>query len=152
MTLPIPRLLPALAALAIATPAAAQLDVTLRVTEIEDHGPILTDADGEALYLFTADTQGGPDTEPAITCEGECLEKWPPFVMTQDPEAGEGVDAELIGTMPWQDVEVVTYGGWPLYYYALDAGEDNATGQDIESYGGEWYLVRPDGTKVGHED
>ena len=140
-----------LASLTLAGPALAQMDISVNVMESEEHGPHLVDFDGRALYLFTADTQGGPDTDPAIACEGECIEKWPPYAMTQDPEAGEGVNADMIGTMDWEGVEVVTYNGWPLYYYANDAGTDHGTGQDIASYGGEWYLVRPDGTKVGHD-
>jgi hypothetical protein len=38
---------------------------------------------------------------------------------------------------------------WPLYHFAKDFGRE-ATGQDVEDFGGEWYLVTPQGEKVGH--
>jgi predicted lipoprotein with Yx(FWY)xxD motif len=45
----------------------------------------------------------------------------------------------------------VTYDGWPLYHFAKDFGPREATGQDVEDFGDEWYLVTPQGEKVGHE-
>lgn len=44
----------------------------------------------------------------------------------------------------------VSYGGWPLYNYVKDQGPGQTTGQDIEGFGGEWYLVSPSGEIVGH--
>lgn len=42
----------------------------------------------------------------------------------------------------------VTYNGWPLYYFAKDQTPGEITGQDVEGFGAEWYLVSPDGEKV----
>ena len=42
----------------------------------------------------------------------------------------------------------VTYNGWPLYYFVKDKQAGEATGQDVKGFGGEWYLVKPQGTKL----
>ena len=135
---------------AFALPAFAQDVAQVMVSQSEEHGEYLTDADGRALYLFTADTQGSGDTQDQISCSGECLDAWPLFTTTGEPQAGDMVDASLLGTLEHEGETVVTYNGWPLYYFARDAGPGEATGQDVESFGGEWYLVTPAGEKVGH--
>jgi len=44
--------------------------------------------------------------------------------------------------------ESCDYHGWPLYYFTRDEDADAPQGQDVESFGGEWYLITPDGEKV----
>ena len=138
------------ALVAFALPALAQDAAQVTVSQSEEHGEYLTDADGRALYLFTTDTQGSGDTEAQISCSGECLDAWPLFTTTGDPQAGDMADASLLGTVEHDGESVVTYNGWPLYYFVQDAGAGQTTGQDVESFGGEWYLVTPAGEKVGH--
>ena len=88
----------------------------------------------------------------AAPCTGDCLGAWPPFTTTGDASsvtAGEGVDAALIGTSTLEDGStIVTYNGWPLYYFVQDSAAGDVNGQGIESFGGQWFLVTSDGTKV----
>ncbi|HKY95154.1 MAG TPA: hypothetical protein VJL84_07595 [Kiloniellales bacterium] len=147
------RMFLATAALALAlTPAAALAeDVTLNVANSPEHGAYLTDSEGRALYLFTADTQGKVGAEPVISCVGECLTGWPLLTSENLAVAGEGVDVKLIGKIFHDGKDVVTYNGWPLYYFVKDKAAGDTMGQDIESHGGEWYLVTPMGEAVGHD-
>ncbi|MDH4541647.1 hypothetical protein CUR85_17235 [Sulfitobacter faviae] len=64
------------------------------------------------------------------------------------PQAGDGVGEEMLGTVDYEGQKVVTYHGWPLYYFTRDEDADAPQGQDVESFGGEWYLITPDGEKV----
>lgn len=71
----------------------------------------------------------------AVLCEGE-------------PQAGKGIDASKLGTVEHGGNRIVTYNGWPLYYFAEDTGPGETKGHDIEEFGAEWYLVTPEGEKA----
>lgn len=107
----------------------------------------ITDAQGRALYLFTADTQG----EGTSACEAECIQRWPPLLVTPGAEVSTpaGLQADLVSTFQRADgAHQVAYNGWPLYYFTEDAMGGTASGQDVHDSGGEWYLVTPEGTKL----
>ncbi|HEV7284231.1 MAG TPA: PQQ-binding-like beta-propeller repeat protein [Kaistia sp.] len=128
--------------------------VRLGVARSEQHGPYVTDAQGRALYLFTADQHGQSGQETASTCYEACAEAWPPLLSeTGDPTVSEALDPHLLGTIQRRTgTTQVTYNGWPLYYYVKDRGPGEATGQDVHGFGGEWYLVGPEGTKVAETE
>lgn len=118
-------------------------------------GTYLVGGDGQPLYLFTADTQGSADTGAAMACTSDaCQEAWPPYTtsgLSETPPGtpGSGADHALLGQVGRADgTFVVTYNGWPLYTYARDRAGEAPAGQDVESFGGEWYLVAPDGTAI----
>lgn len=125
----------------------------IRVEESADHGRYLVDDTGRAVYLFTADQQGQGEDEAAVShCYGACAQAWPPVLTKGAPEAGEAVMQDLLGVIERDNgATQVTYNGWPLYYYVRDRGAGEAAGQDIKSFGGEWYLLRPGGGMAGHE-
>lgn len=134
---------------ATATVAAAQLPAaTLTVQESEDYGQYLADGEGRALYLFTLDRPSLPGTAEVTCIADACQEAWPLFTAEDGLETGEGVQEELAGTMEADGRQVVTYDGWPLYYYAEDTAGAAPKGQDIHSFAGEWYLLQPNGEKV----
>lgn len=138
-------------ALVLAAPAFAQEGTTIQVAQSEEYGQYLVTGEGRPVYLFTTDTQGTADQQAQISCTSEaCLNAWPLVTTSGEPQAGEGADASLLGTVEYEGQEVVTYNGWPLYYFARDEGAEAPQGQDIESFGGEWYLVTPSGEKVHH--
>lgn len=138
-------------ALVLAAPAFAQEGTTIQVAQSEEYGQYLVTGEGRPVYLFTTDTQGTGDQQAQISCTSEaCLNAWPLVTTSGEPQAGEGADASLLGTVPYEGQEVVTYNGWPLYYFARDEGAEAPQGQDIESFGGEWYLVTPSGEEVHH--
>jgi len=96
-------------------------------------GPILIDTtpcradellceEGEALYLDTRDPPG------KSVCEGACLVGTPPFTTDGAPQAGEGVDASLLGTTRRSDgSSQVTYNGHPLYGCTVHEGVEGDT-------------------------
>ena len=138
-------------ALALTTPAFAQQGTTIQVAESEEYGQYLTTGEDRPVYLFTADTQASGDQQAEISCTSqECLDAWPLVTTLGDPEAGEGADASLLETTDFEGQQVVTYNGWPLYYFVRDEGAEEPQGHDIESFGGEWYLVAPSGEQVHH--
>ena len=120
---------------------------TVNVSESADHGSILVDANGMALYAFMADTQNG-DTSTCGDDDG-CATEWPPLVSDGDPVAGEGVDASLLGTITRDDGTMqVTYNGWPLYLFEEDTAAGDTNGQGIDEFGGLWFLVSPTGDAI----
>ena len=119
-----------------AAPAEAGATVTVASSDL---GDILTDGDGNTLYLFTPDAQG------ESVCYDQCEEAWPPLV--GDVTAGDGVDATLLGTAPRTDgSEQVTYNGWPLYYFAADNAPGDINGQGVNDV---WYVLDADGDGIG---
>jgi predicted lipoprotein with Yx(FWY)xxD motif len=65
------------------------------------------------------------------------------------PAAKAGVNAAMLGVIKRKDgSEQVTYNGMPLYYFARDQKPGSTMGQDIDHFGGEWYLVSPQGKKI----
>lgn len=120
--------------------AAPEGTVSLAVSQSDELGSFLVDADGMTLYLFTKDTEG------ESTCYDDCASAWPPLLTGGEAAAGEGVDASLLGTTERTDgTTQVTYGGWPLYYWVKDAAPGDTTGQDV---GEVWYVVSPAGEAV----
>lgn len=104
--------------------------------------PFLVDQEGRSLYLFTVDTQNSGTS----ACVADCLLDWPPVIVTGTPQAGSGVDATLLGTIPRDDGTMqATYNGWPLYYYAGDLAPGDISGQGVE---GIWFLVSGTGNAV----
>lgn len=133
----IPASLPATTASATVTAAGASLalrdDPTL--------GPILVDAEGFTLYLFTK------DTGTTSVCTGECLAAWPPAVANGTPTVGDGVDASKLTVSPQADgTRQLTYDGHLLYRYAPDQSPGDTTGQGV---GGVWFALDAQGNQVG---
>lgn len=104
-------------------------------------GKVLTDAQGRTLYLFTKDTAS------SSSCTGTCLSVWPPFDATGAAQAGGGVSATLLGKTG--SGTQITYNGHPLYYYVGDTKPGDTNGQDLNQFGGSWYVVSPAGAQVG---
>jgi len=107
-----------------------------------DFGRVLADPKGEALYLFTKDGTGQSQ------CYGDCAAAWPPYIVKRRSGAGQGVSAGLIGTTKRSDGRLqATYAGKPLYYYVSDS-PGNILCQDVEEFGGHWYVVKSSGKPV----
>lgn len=130
---------------------AAADQTMIQVVESEKFDAYLADSKGRALYLFTADTPAKDGEEAHVACTGQCLDAWPPLYADGAPQGDTEVDQAMLGTVEHQGEEIVTYNGWPLYYFVQDQGAGQPSGQDVESFGGEWYLVTPEGEKVASE-
>ncbi len=116
--------------------------VTIMARSLPTVGTVLVTAKGYALYMFA------PDSHRSVTCTGVCAGTWPPVMLPAGGSlaAGPGVSASLLGSDPDPaGGRVVTYDGWPLYTYTGDIDPGQATGQDIDLNGGDWYVLRPSG-------
>ena len=105
-----------------------------------EFGPMLFDATGQPIYLFSAESGARP------SCYDDCAEDWPPVLTDGEPGGSAEVSGRLLGTTQRAGGSVqVTYAGHPLYYYAHE-GKYEVLCHDVEEYGGTWLAVRPDGT------
>jgi predicted lipoprotein with Yx(FWY)xxD motif len=121
------------------TEAAAGTGLELTIAET-DLGPVVADAEGKVLYIYT------PDTGSESTCVDQCAENWPPAVSVGAPTAGEGIDDADIGTTTRADGDTqVTYYGHPLYYFAADLAPGDTTGQGV---GDVWFVIDAEGNQI----
>jgi predicted lipoprotein with Yx(FWY)xxD motif len=108
-----------------------------------DLGRFLVDGQGRTLYLFER------DTGTMSTCSGGCATVWPPATTTGKPQAGKNVNAALVGSTKRSDGQSqITYNGHPLYRYTGDSAAGDTNGQDLDQFGGSWYIVSPAGKKI----
>jgi len=107
------------------------------------YGNVLVDGNGRALYLFTR------DRTPTSQCYGACAGRWPPFLTTGKPVAGADAQPKLLGTTVRRGGHTqVTYRGHPLYYYIDDRHRGEVLCQDVEEFGGHWYVLTARGNPV----
>jgi predicted lipoprotein with Yx(FWY)xxD motif len=120
---------------------AAKRGATVKVVDSQ-FGRVIADQRGEAFYLF--DKEKGKGSR----CYGECAVAWPPVLTKGKPRAGDGTDADLLGTTKRRNGKLqVTYNGHPLYYY-----KDDEPGRilchNVDEFGGLWLVVNPRGNAV----
>jgi predicted lipoprotein with Yx(FWY)xxD motif len=116
---------------------------TVSVARNAKLGRILVDSQGKTLYLFEK------DHGTMSTCTGACAAAWPPLRATGKPSVGSGLSASKLGTTARSDGKPqVTYNGHPLYGYVADQKPGDTSGQDIDQFGGGWYVLSPAGVKV----
>jgi predicted lipoprotein with Yx(FWY)xxD motif len=113
-------------------------------------GTVLVTGEGFTLYMFEPDRQSGRST-----CYGECENLWPPILLVDGvkaPVGGAGVNPSLLGTTVRtgdpDDLQQVTYNGWPLYLWHGDSQPGEATGQGLNDSGGLWYVLNANGVPV----
>jgi predicted lipoprotein with Yx(FWY)xxD motif len=122
--------------------ASSRAGATVKLTPTR-YGNVLVDKRGRALYLFTR------DHTPVSQCYGDCAGRWPPFLTGGVPVAGTGAQANLLGRTRRRDGSTqVTYRGHPLYYYIGDRRPGQVLCQDVEEFGGRWYVVTRRGNAV----
>lgn len=105
---------------------------TVIATENPDLGLILTDPDGNTLYMFNNDANG----ESACT-EG-CADIWPPYIATLPLNPGEGVTGPLDIYERTDGSLQARYNGQPLYYYSGDEAPGDANGQGVADV---WFVI-----------
>jgi len=114
---------------------------TVQVTDNGTYGKILTDGEGNTLYLFETD-QG---TKSA--CTTGCSSTWPALTVSGGkPTAGDGINAGLLGVAKQADGSMqVTYNGHLVYRYAGDSAPGQTNGEGIS---GVWFVVSSTGSPV----
>jgi predicted lipoprotein with Yx(FWY)xxD motif len=123
-----------------AGPSGAVTGVTIKLAQIQGFGLFLTDDAGRTLYAFDNDKK---DTS---TCIGNCLQNWPPFVVTGMPVAGDRINATLISTFARGDGGMqAEYDGHPLYYYSGDKAPGDIKGHGV---GNVWHVLSPRGSPM----
>lgn len=121
-------------------------EVEIAVEQQSKYGQYLVDDNGRTLYLFT------PDSAGQSNCYDKCAEMWPPVLAENPAIADTALNSSMLGTIKRDDGAMqATYNGWPLYYFVKDEGASEIKGQDIHSFGGEWYIISPQGTLVEAE-
>ena len=116
---------------------------TVAVADNSKLGQILVDAQGRTLYLFEK------DESDESYCSGKCAKVWPPYTTKGGPKAGKGAEASKLGTLKRDDGSTqVTYNGSPLYLYVSDKQAGEASGNELDQFGAEWYALRPSGDKA----
>jgi predicted lipoprotein with Yx(FWY)xxD motif len=120
---------------------AAKRGATIKVVDSQ-FGRVIADRRGEAFYLF--DKEKGKRSR----CYGECAVAWPPVLTKGKPSAGNGADADLLGTTKRLNGKLqVTYNDHPLYYY-----KDDEPGRilchNVDEFGGLWLVVNRRGDAV----
>jgi predicted lipoprotein with Yx(FWY)xxD motif len=127
------------------TPAATTPNVRATTVDVRKTalGTILVNSTGRTLYLFEK------DKGKTSSCSGACASTWPPVTTKATPKPGTGVSAAMLGTTKRSDgTTEVTYNGHPLYTYAGDAAPGDTTGEGLNQFGAEWYVLSPHGDKV----
>jgi predicted lipoprotein with Yx(FWY)xxD motif len=116
---------------------------TIGVSDVGSLGKVLVDSQGRTVYLFEK------DTGPKSTCSGACAVEWPPVTTSGKPNADSGVTASMLGTTKRSDgTTQVTYNGHPLYLFEADQKPGDATGENVDAFGAEWYVLSAAGNKV----
>jgi predicted lipoprotein with Yx(FWY)xxD motif len=124
------------------SPAGGKVAI-VSATTVPKLGKVIVDSKGFTLYDFHKDKGG------ASACYGACAEVWPPLLSEGKPQVGEGAMAAKLGTTKRKDGTLqVTYAGWPLYTYAADAKPGDTKGNDIDSFGAEWYALLASGEEA----
>jgi predicted lipoprotein with Yx(FWY)xxD motif len=103
-------------------------------------GPVLVDASGRTLYVFS------PDARKTPTCTRTCASFWPPLLVRHRPVAGSGVKKSLLGTVRTAAGKLqVTYDHWPLYTFVEDTAPGQAHGEGLTQFGGKWATIKASG-------
>ena len=106
------------------------------VARESEFGRVLFDANGQVVYVFENDRPN------RSTCTSEeCVEAWPPVLTREQPSAGAGAQARLLGTIRRSDGSLqVTYDGRPLYFYEHE-GPGEIRCHNVDLHGGLWWVV-----------
>jgi predicted lipoprotein with Yx(FWY)xxD motif len=122
--------------------AEAASGAVVSVGSVPGLGRVLVDAAGLTLYDFHK------DKGTTSSCYGACAGVWPPLSTVGEARASNGAISSKLGTTKRKDgTTQVTYAGHPLYTYAEDKKPGDSKGNDIDSFGAEWYALEPSGAE-----
>ena len=112
---------------------------TVAVANNPKLGQIVVDGKGMTLYLFEKD-----DESDESYCNGKCADVWPPLTTSGSPQVK--VPGGKVTTFKREDgTTQVAFDGHPLYYYVKDTKPGDATGNELDLFGAEWYALQPNG-------
>jgi predicted lipoprotein with Yx(FWY)xxD motif len=135
---------PASSSGASAVAQSGSADVNTAVTKT---GKVLVNAKGRTMYAFAADSKGHSN------CTDSCLTYWPPVPATAKPPTTTGGVTATFGVLHRQDGTMqLTADGWPMYTYVGDSTPGATSGQGLDDFGGEWWVVAPSGKWITKGD
>jgi len=110
--------------------AAYAAGATVEVATSANFGPVLTDAQGFALYTFPSDHNG------TSACTGACVSVWPALTVPAGttPTAGTGVPGTVASVLQANGTYQVTYNGAPLYTFVGDTTPGEVTGNNVGGF------------------
>ena len=111
-------------------------------TEQGKLGAMLAGGNGRTLYLFMV------DKNDKSSCYGTCAKTWSPDYTSEKPTMvqGSGVYSNLLGTTRRRSGALqATYNGHPLYFFSGDSATGDMHGENVNQFGGHWYVVGPGG-------
>jgi predicted lipoprotein with Yx(FWY)xxD motif len=137
----------ALAGLASASPQATAArsgpaHIQLRNTS---RGKILTTRNGFTVYAFTADKR----RKDVCVKRSGCTSVWPLVTTHGKPQAGQGVNRSMLGTINVNGKTQVTYGGHPLYKYSGDFSPGDTSYVGFNQFRGVWKALSASGKLIG---
>jgi predicted lipoprotein with Yx(FWY)xxD motif len=95
----------------------------------------LSDAEGQALYMFANDVPGSS----ASACTAACVTNWPVFDIKELDVGEELTRGDFSRFQRADGAWQTSFKGRPLYYYAMDTGAESVAGDGM---GGRWFLAR----------
>lgn len=116
-------------------PMAPHSSANLRLARTDRFDGYLTDAYGQALYMFTGDVAGASES----ACLDDCARAWLPFDVSS-PRPSSQLAAEDVSRFHRQDGSwQTTYKGHPLYVHASELGSRDVSGDGTDS---QWFVAR----------
>jgi predicted lipoprotein with Yx(FWY)xxD motif len=112
---------------------------TVKVTQIEGFGAVLTDAEGHALYMSDEEA-----ASPDVVCTDACEQFWAPL----EASSGSPTGVDELGVEDRPDgTKQVTYDGHRLYTFTQESA-GKVTGDGFsDTFGGQqftWHVVVTD--------
>jgi predicted lipoprotein with Yx(FWY)xxD motif len=101
-------------------------------------------AKGRTLYLFDADKPNSGRS----ACTGDCLNDWPPVLVTGATPKIMGVTGTLGSIRAADGGKQLTIDGRPLYTFAGDRASGDVNGQAVNEFGAHWWVAAPTGAKI----
>ena len=130
----------------VAKPAPVMNIAMLQIKQSSKFGKYLTDGNGRALYVFSADKRASDDVKAKSACTAACAIAWPPATIKNMPKSARGIDKSDLATIARADgTKQLTFEGRPLYLFSRDKNGAAPVGQGIQHFGGTWHLVTPAG-------
>jgi len=109
-------------------------------TQHSSLGTVVTDPEGQTLYMYTEDPSG----QSACTASW-CVADWLPLLAQQTPTAASDITG-TVGTIHRPDgTAQVTLDGHPLYAFTGDLVPGDVRGEGI---GGTWFALDPAGHPI----
>jgi predicted lipoprotein with Yx(FWY)xxD motif len=126
-------------------------DYSVMIMENSQAGLYLADGLGNTLYNFSIDSRERSVcmNDSSVLIQGQtCIQLWPPYY-TASPVVPSALNTADFSLSPREDGMMQTaFRGWPLYYFRVDTGPGQTSGQGINGFGGTWFVVSPTAVAV----